>query len=204
MLVGAVSGEGTVVGYITNRTPEGELAKDRQPDLFLPRSFSSHAQEADQGTRKACLTPTPKGMSNSVLTQPWTKVKSGSLTFTSALSHSASLQPSPLAEETLVEELYNLLWTSSNPQPAQRSELRNSVLISPLELPGAPDGKGKDWYATRTSTVILVGKDGRAKLVERDTFKVVDGVARLVNGPEGSGAIEGRKGGQRVFDWQLE
>lgn len=136
-------------------------------------------------------------MSNSVLTQPWAKVLSGSTAFRSILSASPT-------QHHLVEHLFDLLWTSSDPKPTQRSELRNSVLISPLELPtvAAADGN-RDWYATRTSTVILVGKDGSAKLVERDTFQVVGFEAALVNGPEGSGAFAGRDGGQRVFEWQM-
>lgn len=192
LLIGAVSKGGTVVGYITNRTSEGGLARGRKEDIFLPET-----SRLDDTSTPA----PPGGMSNSILSEPWTKVTSGSRTFHSAL-HNASLKPKDHAEEALVEDLFDLLWTSSNPAPAQRSELRNSVLISPLELPLV--GQRKEWYATRTSTVILVGKDGKAKLVERDTFKIVGDEARLVNGPEGSGAMEGRSGGQRVFEWTLE
>ncbi|CDR88920.1 uncharacterized protein SPSC_05752 [Sporisorium scitamineum] len=178
LLVGALSTEGTVVGYITNRTADGQAARNRKADIFLPQTSP----------------PPPGGMSNSVLAQPWSKVLSGSTTFHSILSSSPT-------EDHLIEQLFDLLWTSSNPKPTQRSELRNSVLISPLELP-APN-QIRDWYATRTSTVILLRKDGHAKLVERDTFKNVNGQATLVNGPKDSGAIASRNGGQRVFEWQV-
>lgn len=188
LLIGALSSQGTVVGYITNRTADGSLTTDRNPDIFVPAT----------PVAPSTATMTPKGMSNSTLTQPWAKVTSGSLAFRAALETSRTQ-----GESGLVEELFDLLWTSSTPAPRQRSELRNSVLISPLELPVTKDG-GREWYATRTSTVILIARDGKAKLVERDTFKVVGGEARLINGPERSGATQGRSEGQRVFTWTID
>ncbi|SJX64732.1 uncharacterized protein SRS1_15549 [Sporisorium reilianum f. sp. reilianum] len=179
LLVGALSAHGTVVAYITNRTPDGTLTRHRSADIFLPRSSPAP----------------PSGLSNSVLSQPWPKVAAGTHTL------HALLRPAP-AHDQLVEHLFDLLWSSSVPKPTQRADLRHSVLISPLELP-APAGGARDWYATRTSTVILVRKDGSAKLVERDTFKVVGHEAVLVNGPEGSGACAGRAGAQRVFEWHI-
>lgn len=183
LLVGALSTEGTVVGYITNRTPDGHLATDRSPDIFTPHPSTT-----------SDTAPPPGGMSNSVLTQPWSKVLSGSTTFRAIL---ASAQ----TEGDKVEALFDLLWTASNPAPAHRAELRHSVLIPPLELPLSSEKR--DWYTTRTSTVIMVRKDGSAKMVERDTFKLIGYEAALVNGPEGSGAFAGRSGGQRMFEWQI-
>ncbi|KAF6766976.1 Protein of unknown function DUF833 [Kalmanozyma brasiliensis GHG001] len=179
LLIGLPSDEGTVVGYITNRTADGQVERGREGDIFLP------------------TTQSPAGMSNSTLTNPWAKVTSGSARFNVILAQAPQDD-----QDAVVEQLFDLLWTSSTPKPAQRSELRNSVLISPLELPAATEG-GRDWYATRTSTVIVVGRDGRARLVERDTFRIENGEAVLVNGPEGSGAVQGRSGGERVFEWHI-
>ena len=179
LLVGSISTEGTVMGYITNRTPNGNLAPDRKPDIFSSPTTS---------------TPAASGLSNSVLSQPWSKVTRGSTTFNAILS-------SPSTQDETIEHLFDLLWSSSNPKPTQRSELRNSVLISPLELPTVED---RDWYATRTSTVILVNKNGSAKMVERDTFMREAGVTVRINGPEPSGAKHGRDGGQRVFEWRID
>ncbi|KAJ1019709.1 hypothetical protein NDA13_005934 [Ustilago tritici] len=182
LLVGSISTEGTLVGYITNRNADGSLTRNREPDIFLPTNPEGKV---------------PGGMSNSVLSQPWSKVSQGSSTFLSTLNRSHS------SEDQIIQELYDLLWTSSTPAPAQRSELRNSVLISPLQLSTAAEG-GRDWYATRTSTVILIAKHGRARLVERDTFAVQGGKAVLVNGPEASAAVKGQSGGQRSFEWKIE
>ncbi|SPO31148.1 uncharacterized protein UTRI_05205_B [Ustilago trichophora] len=188
LLVGAVSADGGVVGYVTNRNADGAVVKDAKPKIFLPQPH---------------INAPPTGMSNSTLTQPWSKVTSGSTLFQSALlqhqQHSSTDH-----HIDLIERLFDLLWTSSDPKPATRAELRNSVLISPLELPAAPQGSARDWYATRTSTVILVRKDGKAVLVERDTFQAEEGEVGLVNGPEGSGATKGRSGGQRTFEWTIE
>lgn len=195
LLVGSISDEGTVVAYITNRNPDGSLNTDREAHIFLPPSLFPTSQKEGEGRGEV-----PRGMSNSVLSEPWTKVTSGSIAFRSALSHHSSTK----GEDALVETLFDLLWTSSTPAPTQRSELRNSVLISPLELPTAGTGEGgRDWYATRTSTVILIGKDGRARFVERDTFGIQQGKAVLLNGPEGSGAMRGRKGGERDYQWSI-
>ncbi|SPO30588.1 uncharacterized protein UTRI_05205 [Ustilago trichophora] len=201
LLVGAISEEGGAVGYITNRNADGGVVKDRKPEIFLPRSFTN-TEDADAAGSKGCLSrASPTGMSNSILTQPWSKVISGSSLFQSALLQHQRHLSSPDQQSSLIESLFDLLWTSSDPKPAARAELRNSVLISPLELPATAEGTKRDWYATRTSTVILVGKDGKAVLVERDTFKADEGEVDLINGPERSGASKGRSGGQRTFEW---
>ncbi|GAC93211.1 hypothetical protein PHSY_000774 [Pseudozyma hubeiensis SY62] len=127
LLIAALSSSGVVVGYTTNRTTSGSVSLNTPPTIFSPTSN----------------TPSPNGLSNSIITSPWSKINLGSHTFTSILSaNSADLQ----------EQLFDLLWTSSHPPPTQRSELRDSILISPLQLPGVQDA-----YATRTSTVILIG-----------------------------------------------
>ncbi len=66
LLVGKVSKQGTVVGYITNRDSQGELAKP-QPKIFGPPKI--------EGVRMC------EGMSNSILDQPWPKVLHGSRGF---------------------------------------------------------------------------------------------------------------------------
>ncbi|KAJ9475017.1 TFIIS-type domain-containing protein [Pseudozyma hubeiensis] len=174
LLIAALSSSGMVVGYTTNRTSSGGVSLHTPPTIFSPTSN----------------TPSPNGLSNSIITSPWSKVSLGSRTFTSILSSDST---------ELQEQLFDLLWTSSHPPPTQRSELRNSILISPLHLPGV-----KDAYATRTSTIILIGKDGSCSLVERDTFGMEGGEVVRINGGQDSGAIKGRSAGQRVFDWQIE
>lgn len=193
LLVGAVSSEGTVVGYITNRTPTGELCADRTPDVFTPSAQSM-----------------PRGMSNSVLTQPWNKVQTGCAVFQSTLdAHaqavSAAHSSAEQAEDMLVESLFDLLWTPSDPPPTQRSELRNSVLIPPLPLPTPLADGRKDWYGTRTSTVILIAKTGAARLVERDCFALRKDhdAPVLVNGPPTAHPSHGRSSGQRAFSWSI-
>lgn len=192
LLVGALSLQGMVVGYVTNRTLQGQVVRDATVDMFLPLPHGA--------TEASSATSPPVGMSNSILAQPWRKVTSGSHSFCQIVS-SHHTQSTTL--EDMTEQLFDLLWTSSNPPPSQRSELQNSVLISPLELPASASTE-RDWYATRTSTVITIAKDGSARLVERDTFQLRDAQPVLVNGPEGTAALAGRDGGQRMFAWHIQ
>ncbi|SNX86967.1 uncharacterized protein MEPE_05676 [Melanopsichium pennsylvanicum] len=260
LLVGSISsfkGEGSVVGYVTNRNGDGSLAKDSVPQIFLPNNIKSKKNEDNRDkeehlgfvSNKTASNPTlppkpsrvaetsepvagagaeekvfvPGGMSNSILSEPWFKVTSGTQTFLDVLSsyshnqtHFTDDTPSTSSlscskiEQELVEKLFDVLWTCSNPAPTKRFELRNSVLIRPLQFNLMEQGEKKlaDWYATRTSTVILIRKDGKATLVERDTFQQRNNAngnkVVLMNGPEESGAKRGRNGGQRVYTWNLE
>ncbi|ETS60282.1 hypothetical protein PaG_05833 [Moesziomyces aphidis] len=170
LLVGKVSKQGTVVGYITNRDSQGELAKP-QPKIFDPPKIERV---------RMC-----RGMSNSILSEPWPKVHTGSQAFDAALGRASPASD----QEQLVADLFSVLAFSSN--PTQRSELRNSILIPPVQLP-TPAGDG-DWYATRTSTVILIAKDGRATFVERDIHTLNHNIPTQI--PPGKA--------QRSFSWNL-
>ncbi len=170
LLVGKVSKQGTVVGYITNRDSEGELAKP-QPKIFDPPKIERV---------RMC-----RGMSNSILDQPWPKVHTGSQAFDAALGRASPASD----QEQLVADLFSVLAFSSN--PTQRSELRNSILIPPVQLP-TPAGDG-DWYATRTSTVILIAKDGRATFVERDIHTLNHNIPSQITPGKA----------QRSFTWNL-
>lgn len=194
LLVGAVSSAGTIVGYITNRTPDGQVCMDREPDVFPPTQQANAAQ----------------GMSNSVLAQPWSKVSTGCTAFqatldahahtTSSMQHDAA---ATTAEDMLIDSLFDLLWTTSDPAPTQRSELRKSVFIPPLALPAPTTGTRTEWYGTRTSTVILLAKTGIARFVERDCYALRNDHTTpvLINGPVSAQPVHGRSDTQRSFTW---
>ncbi|KAA1474731.1 DUF833-domain-containing protein [Dentipellis sp. KUC8613] len=94
-------------------------------------------------------------------------------------------------EQTLVEELMNILGTDPAIPPTTRHGLRTAIHVSPLALeplsgPAAP-------YGTRLSTVILVRRDGRVLFVERDIWKL-DGTGKVV---------KGAKEGERVWRFHV-
>ncbi|PWN54502.1 DUF833-domain-containing protein [Violaceomyces palustris] len=186
LLLGDLSTDPVRVGYLTNRTPQGCLARANQP--HYPPSI--HVG----------------GLSNSVLQQPWSKVEQGKCSFREALSEwdlerrseGGEAEETKVEDESLAEKLFKVLWTSSDPPPKDKTNLRGSVLISPVGGAHVPGG----WYATRTSTVILVRrKDRKATFFERDVFGLgVDGnPVKLFHNDE---SLNRRQ--ERRFEWTLE
>ncbi|PWY98011.1 hypothetical protein BCV70DRAFT_165509 [Testicularia cyperi] len=222
LLVGTLSQQGGVVGYMTNRTPDGKVCVDRSPDLFLPSQKTSASTTAASAEKpKADQQAEATGrMSNSVLSEPWNKVTTGSALFQAALDR-YSINTTERQQE-LIESLFDLLWTPPPAPIRERSDLRNSILVTPIPLPSpsAPpssstpqSGQGAKWYATRTSTVILIPKSNRefgskggpahAVFVERDTYGLDTG-ARGTESKDGTSAGADTHGSQRLFKWHLQ
>ncbi|KAH9851751.1 DUF833-domain-containing protein [Lenzites betulinus] len=131
----------------------------------------------------------------------WPKVQHGTRALR-ALLHSL---PQDASEAEIVDGLFALLtadesgvvsWKSEH-APADRSELRNTILVEPLPIgaaPQSPDAGPANYYGTRLSTVILIRRDGRALFVERDIWTLDD--ARRA-------AVQGEPGRDRVFRFQI-
>lgn len=82
-------------------------------------------------------------------------------------------------------------WCSPEPV-TQRSELRNTVQVKPLSVNLGSDSESS-YYGTRTSTALLIRRDGRVLFIERDIWKLKDGKV-----------IQGNKSSDRVFRFQLD
>lgn len=179
---------------------------------------------------------TSLGLSNSVLSEPWSKVKTGRAGFDEAVQRYASsaagasgttsssrqvngqgqgaeAQPKGKAEaeEAFIEGLFQVLATPGLDQVQERADLRRTVLVPAFSATppkgkaiggeaggGASEESEKAWYGTRTSTILLVRKDGEVTFVERDVHTLtLDGSqARLLSGEE-------RRSGQRRYDFTL-
>ncbi|KAI0632287.1 NRDE protein-domain-containing protein [Trametes polyzona] len=134
------------------------------------------------------------GMSNGVDhhgASEWPKVQHGIQTMKTVLN---SL-PQDAAE--IVERLFALLTWKSEHAPLDRSELRNTILVDPLPIGAreSPDGgAAPNYYGTRSSTVILIRRDGAALFIERDIWTLDD-----------DGRVQrGDPGRDRVFRFQIE
>ncbi|KAI0667700.1 DUF833-domain-containing protein [Trametes maxima] len=122
----------------------------------------------------------------------WPKVKHGIQTLDAVLN---SL-PQDATETEIVDRLFALLTWKSEPAPADRSELRNTVLVDPLPI-GAGESSDEapyNYYGTRLSTVILIRRDGTALFIERDVW-TLDDEGRIAKGDPGR---------DRVFRFQIE
>ncbi|KAF7314789.1 hypothetical protein MKEN_00953000 [Mycena kentingensis (nom. inval.)] len=106
-------------------------------------------------------------------------------------------------EMRLAEKLFALLRTPPEEPPQAREDLRKAICVPPLGLP-----TGRGYYATRTATVLLVRRDGRAVFVERDVWRVKTGEPGADMQGEGEVAPELNEGtgegGQRVFRVRVE
>ncbi|KAI9265049.1 NRDE protein-domain-containing protein [Phascolomyces articulosus] len=105
------------------------------------------------------------GLSNSVLGNPWEKVKQGKKAFDEIIQRNLN------DEEALIDQLFGLLSVTADPPPSSDQdvsqileEVKHWIFVPKFEyLHGA--------YATRTSTVILVDHDGNTTFIERDRFQ---------------------------------
>ncbi len=176
----------TVVGYVTNRgvAPDGFQRERpgralehggrilRMSDLATPNAANGTATPVAGNLTSAC------GLSNSSLDDPWRKVRSGEEAFDDVFRASSS-KTSADDQNTLIEELFGVLATSQH--LTSRTDFQNSIAIHPVHIPVKPmpgatpeQGDKLAWYATRTSTVVLVPRSSsapgeqEAKWVERD------------------------------------
>ena len=127
LLIGGLDSDGVVLGYTTNRTATGQTQTHKQPDLILPSGNKGKSSPDAPAGERGCLRPhipasreqesqqaqqAGRGMSNSILQDPWPKVSQGSAIFDHALSdwdQQKGVNPDA-AQEQLVEHLFDLLW----------------------------------------------------------------------------------------------
>ncbi|KAJ7643661.1 DUF833-domain-containing protein [Roridomyces roridus] len=98
----------------------------------------------------------------------WAKVCAGVPLFSSVLEEFSAT--GERGEEKLTESLFELLRTEA-PGPHTRATLRTTICVPPVRVTSNPDTPGP-WYATRTATVLLIRRDGRALFVERDVWRL--------------------------------
>ncbi|KAF0445051.1 DUF833-domain-containing protein [Gigaspora margarita] len=92
------------------------------------------------------------GLSNSLLNDPWPKVKYG-------IDEMKSICDQELSEEKMIENLFRLLSTT---HPYEHSNVKLNIRIPKFDNNGS--------YGTRTSTVILVDRDNNVVFVEKTWY----------------------------------
>jgi len=101
---------------------------------------------------------------------PWPKVDHATQEFSDLLH---KLSPST-SEAELTDKLFKILCWRSPKLITDRTELRNTVHVTPFPIT-QPGTTGSDMqYGTRLSTVLLVKKSGEALFIERDIWRLVD------------------------------
>jgi len=98
----------------------------------------------------------------------WPKVRRGSQMFREILDSVRDDTP----ESDLTERLFNILTWKSDVPPSDRTGLRNTIQVEPLQVPIAEPSGGSvlEPYGTRLSTIILIRRDGSVLFVERDIW----------------------------------
>ncbi|KAF8157921.1 NRDE protein-domain-containing protein [Crassisporium funariophilum] len=102
----------------------------------------------------------------------WPKVQHAISDFKSVLQ----AQAPDTKEAELMENLFKLLAWHPPQAIAHRSELRNTVHVTPVPI--ILDGSGNTtpaYYGTRLSTVLLIRKNGDVLFIERDIWELKDG-----------------------------
>jgi len=124
----------------------------------------------------------------------WPKVEHATEEFDALLK----TLPSDMSTIELAEMLFTTLsWRSPDPI-IERSQLRNTVHVSPFPifLEGVSSKSGEsNLYGTRSSTVLLIKKNGDAVFIERDIWELA---------ADGKGAVRADSGSQRIFRFQVE
>ncbi|KAF9065179.1 NRDE protein-domain-containing protein [Rhodocollybia butyracea] len=96
----------------------------------------------------------------------WPKVTHGLQDFRAALKSQS------LTEAEFTNRLFEVLaWKSPTPV-TMRSELRNTIEVTPLPITVE---NNPTLYGTRLSTVILIRRDGHVSFIERDIWKDMNG-----------------------------
>ncbi|HEU0079714.1 MAG TPA: NRDE family protein, partial [Longimicrobiaceae bacterium] len=103
------------------------------------------------------------GLSNALLDTPWPKVVRGKAGLAAALAGGGEVDPGAL---------FRVLWDA---EPAPDAHLPDTgVGLERERMLSSPFIRGAE-YGTRASTVLLVGRDGRVKFVERTVVPGHDG-----------------------------
>lgn len=141
----------------------GEVRFYRSP-LASSSKVADHSEPSLQDSQ-AESSSSSMGLSNSVLSEPWSKVSSGRAAFDEVVAHYEATSEDEDAQHTLEEGLFDVLSTCSLDEGVkQRQDLRRTVCVPPCRPQATSnkidDGESKagGWYATRTATVILVSK----------------------------------------------
>ncbi|KAF1806653.1 NRDE protein-domain-containing protein [Mucor lusitanicus] len=112
------------------------------------------------------------GLSNSILTNPWPKVKMGKEVF------QRIIQQHDLSQQDLIDALFGLLSLSkpmNNDKDIQQifDDLKERISIPLFNFPGNL-GIQEPAYATRTSTIVLIDRDDNVTFIERLWYNETD------------------------------
>lgn len=117
----------------------------------------------NRGGPGRALEPGVHGLSNALLDTPWPKVVRGTAGLAAALAGGGEVDP---------EALFRVLWDA---EPAPDAHLPDTGVGPERErMLSSPFIRTLD-YGTRASTVLLVGRDGRVRFVERTVAPGGDG-----------------------------
>lgn len=117
----------------------------------------------NRGGAERRLAPGVYGLSNALLDTPWPKVERGRAGLAAALAGDGDVDP---------EALFRVLWDA---EPAPDARLPDTgVGLERERMLSSPFIRGPE-YGTRASTVLLVGRDGRVRFVERTVTPGADG-----------------------------
>jgi len=120
----------------------------------------------------------------------WPKVKKGTQALQDVLETSAE----GISDAELSERLFQLLTWTSDPAPADRTALRNTIQVDPFVAQVTQSSDHKEYYGTRLSTVLLIRRDGSVCFVERDVWML---------DPHGD-IVKADAKSQRVFRFQID
>ncbi|KAK0521990.1 hypothetical protein OC834_006458 [Tilletia horrida] len=128
------------LGYVSNRT---------QGDASKPLVLEANSDQLRSGASPcvAC------GLSNSVYQEPWPKVQEGKRLFDQALqAWPASSSPTDAEEADLIERLFAVLGTNSDPEipPPQPANIRSTIQVPPVQLPIAKPNQRTAPSSTRS------------------------------------------------------
>ncbi|KAH7884127.1 DUF833-domain-containing protein [Phlebopus sp. FC_14] len=136
------------------------------------------------------LTPEEKvvgGFSNGIdgsVGTDWPNVKHG----VEALTNLLDTVPPDVKPSQFTDRLFEILeWTAAKP-PSNLQETKKTILVDPFQ---ATVGGGVTYIASRTSTIIIVRKDGKALFIERDLWEITREGIRRARNPD------------RVFEFEL-
>lgn len=178
------------LAYVTNRNqtkgddpqevtrPQAD-GKAGGMSLLSPQASSS-SKPATSATATASLTEqmdipasshinSSMGLSNSVLHEPWPKIRSGRAGFDMVIDGYSQ----DASEQRLLQGLFGVMATANAESIAERKDLQCTVLVPPISLPTKKDPSVRSVYATRTTTILLVkpneaGGGYAVTMVERD------------------------------------
>ncbi|KAL0574880.1 hypothetical protein V5O48_007092 [Marasmius crinis-equi] len=131
----------------------------------------------------------------------WPKVKRGLRDFENLISQLTQASDKQADESELADRLFELLlWTPSEPV-TERSQLRNTVQVEPVE---ATWGGGNAYYGTRLSNVLLIRRNGQVTFIERDIWKLVDGKVTRMGYNTDDNKSSMSTPSERTFRFQLD